>query len=81
MKFTRFLWVLVLASGLANAADIDGTITYQAQIKQNGSPANGTFDFQFKLFDSGTVGVGAQSGQTVGPERHRAGQRPSSRPR
>jgi len=62
MNFTRYLWVLVLASGLANAADIDGTITYQAQIKQNGTPANGTFDFQFRLFTDGTVGVGSPVG-------------------
>jgi hypothetical protein len=67
MSYTRFLWVLVLASGLANAVptNIDGTITYQAQIKQNGSPANGTFDFQFRLFDEGTVGVGNAVGSTV----------------
>jgi hypothetical protein len=67
MSYTRFLWVLVLASGLANAAPvpIDGTFTYQAQIKQNGSPANGTFDFQFRLFDDGVVGQGASVGATL----------------
>src|SRR5262249_43145228 len=31
----------------------------------NGSPANGQYDLQFKLFDTVTVGTGTQQGSTV----------------
>src|SRR4026209_2741737 len=39
--------------------------TYQGKLTDAGSPANGNYDLQFKLFDSPTVGMGAQQGATV----------------
>jgi len=59
---------LALALALASATTLagtplDGTITYQAQVKSNGVPASGTFDFQFRLFDAASNGI--QIGPTV----------------
>src|SRR5437867_4582824 len=36
--------------------------TYQGKLTDNGNAANGQYDFQFKLFDSATVGAGNQFG-------------------
>src|SRR5262245_54989716 len=38
-------------------------ITYQGQLKDAGNPANGTYDFQFALFDASSGG--AQVGATI----------------
>jgi hypothetical protein len=39
--------------------------TYQGKLADNGNPANGSYDLQFKLFDTATVGTGVQQGTTV----------------
>ena len=39
--------------------------TYQGKLADTGSPASGQYDFQFKLFDTATVGTGTQQGSTV----------------
>jgi hypothetical protein len=39
--------------------------TYQGKLTDSGNPANGQYDFQFKLFDTSTVGTGTQLGSTV----------------
>ncbi|MBI1761705.1 MAG: hypothetical protein HYR56_09750 [Acidobacteria bacterium] len=39
--------------------------TYQGRLTDAGQPANGTYDLQFKLFDSVTVGTGTQQGATL----------------
>ena len=40
-----------------------GTVfTYQGQLNDNGTPASGSFDFEFKLFDA--AGGGTQVGTT-----------------
>src|SRR5690242_15845738 len=39
--------------------------TYQGKFADSGSPANGQYDFQFKLFDTATLGTGTQQGSTV----------------
>ncbi|MBI4718242.1 MAG: hypothetical protein HY763_10585 [Planctomycetes bacterium] len=45
--------VLSLASGTASAAiPVASVITYQGQLKENGIPANGVYDFEFQLWDS-----------------------------
>jgi hypothetical protein len=44
-------------------APIGTGFTYQGQLKQGGSPANGTYDLEFKLFDALTAGN--QIGSTV----------------
>src|SRR5512138_2411485 len=39
--------------------------TYQGKLSDGGSPANGTYDLQFKLFDTAAVGTGTQQGPTL----------------
>jgi hypothetical protein len=39
--------------------------TYQGKLTDTGLPASGNFDFQFKLFDTATVGTGTQQGPTL----------------
>ena len=40
----------------ARAADVGTGFSYQGQLKQNGAPANGNFDMEFRLFDAATLG-------------------------
>ena len=61
---------VVIARGLATpssappaALPLGTAFTYQGQLKQLGNPANGSFDFEVKLFDS--VTDGSQIGGTV----------------
>src|SRR5690349_8717027 len=61
MRFCRgpFLAIaFVLLSALEPLALLaQGTaFTYQGQLNNNGSPANGSFDLQFTLFNTGTGG-------------------------
>lgn len=39
--------------------------SYQGKLTDAGQPANGNYDLQFKLFDTVTVGTGAQQGATL----------------
>lgn len=39
--------------------------TYQGTLTDAGSPANGNYDLQFKLFDTSGVGTGTQQGATI----------------
>jgi hypothetical protein len=51
-------------SGAAITAAAVGTgFTYQGHLRDGANPANGAYDFQFKLFDAASVGV--QVGSTV----------------
>ena len=43
----------------------DSGFTYQGKLTNAGNPANGTYDMQFKLFDTVDVGTGTQQGSTV----------------
>jgi hypothetical protein len=63
LPFMLILPVLVLLTGNATAQVT--TFTYQGKLVDNGSPANGQYDFEFKLFDAAAVGTGAQQGSTV----------------
>src|SRR5262245_62263998 len=38
---------------------------YQGKLNNNGNPANGNYDLQFKLFDTADVGTGTQHGGTL----------------
>src|SRR5688572_5134253 len=50
----------------AQAAFAQGSVfTYQGKLTDAGNPANGTYEMQFKLFDTADVGTGAQQGDTV----------------
>ena len=42
------------------AESVGNTITYQGQLKESGIPVNGTFDFEFKLWNA------PSGGETVG---------------
>jgi hypothetical protein len=53
------LFIPLTASGQTTA------FTYQGRLTDNGSPASGQYDLQFKLFDTQTVGTGAQQGTTI----------------
>ncbi|MFO7742677.1 MAG: hypothetical protein R6X31_10240, partial [Anaerolineae bacterium] len=60
---------LALAAGLTRAQSPDGEVTaqaavgtafrYQGQLTYDGSPAHGTYDFEFKLFDDASNQVGS----------------------
>jgi len=41
------------------------SFTYQGKLSDNGGLANGSYDMQFKLFDTATVGTGTQLGSNV----------------
>lgn len=43
--------------GIDPQADVGTGFTYQGRLLDNGSPANGSYDFQFKLFDAPTGGA------------------------
>ena len=68
LKHNLRLWIVTLALVLWASATVfgQGTVfTYQGKLSDTGNPANGQYDFQFKLFDSQTVGTGNQLGSTV----------------
>ncbi len=54
---------LAQARSLLPAESISTAFTYQGYLTQNGQPANGTFDFQFRLYDAASEGN--QVGNTV----------------
>src|SRR5215471_13237618 len=59
-------WLITLTICLPASALAQGTaITYQGKLSDNGNPANGQYDFQFKLFDTSALGTGTQQGGTV----------------
>ncbi len=49
--------------GVVAQATVGTSFTYQGQLLDGGAPADGTYDFQFKLFDAQTGGT--QVGSTV----------------
>ena len=57
---------LLLLTGAATQVAAQNTaFTYQGRLNDNGNPANGQYDLQFKLFDTATVGTGTQQGSTI----------------
>ena len=57
------LATLSLAVPFAAATALGTAFTYQGQLTDGGSPATGTYDFQFKLYDASSSG--GQIGSTV----------------
>src|SRR2546427_13243273 len=56
----RSILVLILTNvvlGPARAAPLNTAFTYQGRLTDNGQLANGTYDFQFRLFDGPTNGA------------------------
>src|SRR5262249_9995328 len=65
-RSSRTLLAVALCLGLAAAAGAQTTtLTYQGRLTAAGGLANGSYDLQFKLFDTATVGTGSQQGSTV----------------
>jgi hypothetical protein len=56
---------MVALNFIGNASAQTTQFTYQGKLTENGNPASGQYDFQFKLFDTSTVGTGTQLGSTV----------------
>ena len=54
-------WLLAAISAFAQTT----AFTYQGKLTDAGNLANGTYDMQFKLFDTVTVGTGTQQGTTL----------------
>jgi hypothetical protein len=48
--------LILVATPLIYAADIGTAFSYQGQLKQDGAPANGNLDMEFRLFDAATLG-------------------------
>jgi hypothetical protein len=63
IKFQNLLIVLAGLAGIHQAAAQGTAFSYQGQLQNNGSPANGFYDFQFSL-SSASIG-GSQVGNTV----------------
>jgi hypothetical protein len=61
------LWALLLVVALTDGSAMAQTtaFTYQGKLTEAGNPANGTYDLQFKLFNTPTVGTGTQQGSTI----------------
>ncbi|HZE80331.1 MAG TPA: hypothetical protein VE604_05475 [Candidatus Polarisedimenticolia bacterium] len=66
VNLNELLVVLLLLLMANTSAFAQGTVfTYQGKLTDSGSSANGQYDFQFKLFDTATVGTGTQQGSLV----------------
>src|SRR5436190_23361549 len=64
LRTSLLIAILFLCADAAALAQ--GTaFTYQGKLADTGAPANGNYDFEFKLFDTATVGTGSQQGGTL----------------
>lgn len=67
-RHLRQFFIAVLLSALCQTTVVlaqTSGFTYQGKLTDAGNPANGTYDMQFKLFDTPTVGTGSQQGPTI----------------
>lgn len=72
LRSTKMLTILVVALGLmvcsakvSKAAEMGTAFTYQGHLMDQQKPADGLYDFQFKLYDSNDPCTGAQLGSTI----------------
>jgi len=63
--FICALAITSLLVGAGSALAQTTTFTYQGRFTDGGTVVNGTYEMQFKLFDSPTVGAGSQIGSTI----------------
>lgn len=63
MTLIRLLLLALCLITVAHAVPLGTTITYQGKLEDNGAPANGLYDFEFRLFDA--LSGGLQSGPVV----------------
>ena len=61
IKFAMSMLLACVISGHAQTT----AINYQGKLTDAGNPATGSYDIQFKLFDTPTVGTGIQQGSTI----------------
>ena len=61
MLLSSLVWLSAVSPAFAQST----TFTYQGKLADSGNPADGQYDFQFKLFDTSTVGTGIQFGSIV----------------
>ena len=64
-KCFKLVIVLALFMTASAASGQTPAFTYQGRLQDGGTPANGIYDLQFKLFDTQDVGTGTQQGSTV----------------
>ena len=61
MLFSRnTFWIAALLVGMADAtsaAHLGSSFTYQGSVRDAGVPAQGSYDFEFRLFDAAAVGA------------------------
>jgi hypothetical protein len=50
------LWLLAAATVCSTGQAQETAFTYQGRLNDGGNPANGSYDFQFVLYDSSTNG-------------------------
>jgi hypothetical protein len=63
--FRSFMLIALLVLTVAFAQAQTSTFTYQGRLSDGGTPANGTYDLQFKLYDALTLGNLQGSPDTV----------------
>ena len=62
-KLALLFSIVIIASGICLAQTTG--FTYQGKLADAGAPANGSYQFECKLFDAGTAGNQIGSSQTV----------------
>ena len=65
MKTRIFLSFVLLLFSITQAMAQTTAFTYQGKLTDGGSAPNGNYDLTFQLFDTSTVGSGAQLGATL----------------
>jgi hypothetical protein len=64
-SIASLLWLAVIFLCPALGFGQTASFTYQGRLSDGGAAANGTYDMQFKLFDTVNVGAGNQIGSTI----------------
>jgi hypothetical protein len=64
-RLTLILLVSAATLTIGNAFGQTTRFTYQGKLGDNGNPASGQYDFQFRVFDTALVGTGTQIGSSV----------------
>src|SRR2546426_1885782 len=59
------LILFVIAFCVSTSAAQTSSFTYQGRLTDGGTPANGTYDLQFKLYDTPNLNSGSQIGLTL----------------
>lgn len=63
-RFTALIPLLLMSTTSVVFAQMSA-FTYQGKLTDSGTPANGAYDMQFRLFDNPNAGQGVQQGPTI----------------